>query len=305
MSTPVPTDPDSDPATTPVSAETPPAAHGDHLDPITGEPHAHPVGVGVGALSAGVAGAAIGAVVGPIGVLVGATIGAIVGGLAGHEAADKSEVSPTSEDSAPLDEFDHASASAASDEVPLSPALAERTNPADDEFFTGGTVRGHAPATSEPPLDDFDRPRADTPIAQTAATPITTAPASGIFQDDKPLPTASSGLVTPDESSFFADSTTGESSMMTESPLPAARAVNAEGTGEMAVESANPADHSFALPSEPIGKAMDSSAYVEHSGAEHTIRTGAYYRYLDREATGQAGSDFEDWIEAEKEVLNR
>ena len=60
-------------------------------DPITGEPGAHPVGVGVGALSAGAAGAAIGSIGGPIGVLIGAAIGAVAGGLAGKEVAASSE----------------------------------------------------------------------------------------------------------------------------------------------------------------------------------------------------------------------
>ena len=66
-----------------------------HPDPITGEAGAHPVGVGVGAIGAGLAGAAIGAIAGPVGVLVGAAIGAVAGGLAGKEvaAADDEPVS--------------------------------------------------------------------------------------------------------------------------------------------------------------------------------------------------------------------
>ncbi len=58
-----------------------------HPDPITGEPGAHPVGVGVGAVGAGIAGAAIGMVAGPLGALIGAAIGAVAGGLAGKEVA--------------------------------------------------------------------------------------------------------------------------------------------------------------------------------------------------------------------------
>lgn len=72
----------------PVAPE--PAATGSP-DPITGEPGAHPVGVGVGALSAGAAGAAIGSFGGPIGVLIGAAIGAVAGGLAGKEVAATNE----------------------------------------------------------------------------------------------------------------------------------------------------------------------------------------------------------------------
>ena len=300
MSTPVPVDPESEPSTTaPAHAEQghpTPATHNDHLDPITGEPHAHPVGVGVGAMGAGAIGAAIGAFLGPIGVVAGAAIGAIAGGLAGKEVAEESEISPTDTDAGePLDEFDHAPGPVSSEEVPLSSALSERTEPADDAFFTGGTVSGHDPELTETPLDDFDRSHSATisatpvpveasggvtaiPMALTAASGSSTDP----FADDHPLPTASTGLITPDESSFFADDTTGDSAILAASPLPAAFAVNAEGS------------------SESVG---DSAAYAGHFDAEHTVRTAAYYRYLDRETTHQPGSELEDWIKAEQEVL--
>ncbi len=65
-------------------------------DPITGEPGAHPVGVGVGAAAAGAAvGAAAGAVGGPIGTAVGTVVGAVAGGLAGKGIAEK--IDPTTE----------------------------------------------------------------------------------------------------------------------------------------------------------------------------------------------------------------
>lgn len=61
-------------------------------DPITGAKGAHPVGVGVGAATAGVVGGVIGSavpVVGTaIGVAVGTAVGAIVGGFAGKGAAE-------------------------------------------------------------------------------------------------------------------------------------------------------------------------------------------------------------------------
>lgn len=58
-------------------------------DPMSGEPGAHPVGVGTGAAGGGIAGAAIGAAVGgPIGAGVGAVVGAVSGGLAGKSAAE-------------------------------------------------------------------------------------------------------------------------------------------------------------------------------------------------------------------------
>ena len=65
-------------------------------DPITGEPGAHPVGTGLGALAGGAAaGAAVGTVAGPVGTAVGAVIGAVVGGLAGKAVAES--VDPTVE----------------------------------------------------------------------------------------------------------------------------------------------------------------------------------------------------------------
>ena len=67
-----------------------------NLDPLTGEPGAHPVGTGVGAASAGAAGAALGAVAGPVGVVAGAAVGAVVGGLVGKGVAEN--IDPTSED---------------------------------------------------------------------------------------------------------------------------------------------------------------------------------------------------------------
>jgi hypothetical protein len=67
-----------------------------NIDPLSGEPGAHPVGVGLGAAGAGAAGAAIGTMAGPIGTAVGAVIGAVAGGLAGKGVAEA--VDPTVED---------------------------------------------------------------------------------------------------------------------------------------------------------------------------------------------------------------
>ena len=64
-----------------------------NLDPITGEPGAHPVGTGLGAAGGALAGAAIGAVGGPVGMTAGALVGAVAGGLVGKEVAEK--VDPT------------------------------------------------------------------------------------------------------------------------------------------------------------------------------------------------------------------
>lgn len=67
-----------------------------NLDPITGEPGAHPVGTGVGAAGGAAAGAAIGMVGGPVGAAVGGVVGAVAGGLAGKGTAEA--VNPTTEE---------------------------------------------------------------------------------------------------------------------------------------------------------------------------------------------------------------
>ena len=66
-------------------------------DPITGEPGAHPVGVGFGtAVGGAAAGAAAGAMAGPVGTVAGAVIGGVAGGLAGKGIAES--IDPTAED---------------------------------------------------------------------------------------------------------------------------------------------------------------------------------------------------------------
>ena len=64
-------------------------------DPITGEPGAHPVGVGLGTAGGASAGAAIGATAGPVGAVVGAVVGGVAGGLGGKAVAES--VDPTAE----------------------------------------------------------------------------------------------------------------------------------------------------------------------------------------------------------------
>jgi hypothetical protein len=79
-------------------------------DPLTNEPGAHPVGVGVGAAVGGgaagaalgaagstaAAGAVLGAAAGPVGVVAGAVAGGVVGGLIGKKVAES--LNPTAED---------------------------------------------------------------------------------------------------------------------------------------------------------------------------------------------------------------
>lgn len=79
------------------SNPTPTPARAANRDPLSGEPGAHPVGVGLGAAAAGAAAGAVGgAVAGPVGAAVGAVIGGVAGGLAGKGAAEA--IDPTVED---------------------------------------------------------------------------------------------------------------------------------------------------------------------------------------------------------------
>ena len=65
-------------------------------DPITGEPGAHPLGTGIGAVSGAATGAAMGAAGGPVGSLIGGAIGALTGGLIGKGIEEHYD--PTVED---------------------------------------------------------------------------------------------------------------------------------------------------------------------------------------------------------------
>jgi uncharacterized protein YcfJ len=60
-----------------------------NVDPITGEPCAHPVGTGVGAAGGAVTGAALGAAIGgPIGAAVGTVVGGIAAAYGAHGVAE-------------------------------------------------------------------------------------------------------------------------------------------------------------------------------------------------------------------------
>jgi hypothetical protein len=71
-------------------------AHRANLDPLTGEPGAHPIGTGFGAAAGGATGAALGSAFGPIGTALGAVVGAVAGGIAGSSVAEGFD--PTAED---------------------------------------------------------------------------------------------------------------------------------------------------------------------------------------------------------------
>jgi hypothetical protein len=78
------------------SVDVPPRGD-ENADPMTGEPGAHPVEVGVGAALGGAAtGMAVGAVAGPITAAVGAAVGAVAGGLVGKAGGEY--IDPTTAD---------------------------------------------------------------------------------------------------------------------------------------------------------------------------------------------------------------
>jgi len=73
------------------------ASYEENRDPITKEPGSHPLGTGMGAIGAGLTGAAVGtALAGPLGGAIGSLVGGILGGLGGHALAES--VDPTAED---------------------------------------------------------------------------------------------------------------------------------------------------------------------------------------------------------------
>jgi hypothetical protein len=90
----------------------------ENRDPISGEPGAHPVGVGVGTAVGGAAGGAalgaagalaaaggaMGAAAGPAGAVVGAVAGGVAGAFAGKAVAEN--VNPTEEDAYWRDNFE-------------------------------------------------------------------------------------------------------------------------------------------------------------------------------------------------------
>lgn len=93
-----------------MNSELPDEKNAKNRDPISGEPGAHPVGVGVGtsvggvaggaalgaAASTAAAGAALGTAAGPVGTVVGAVAGGVAGAFAGKAIAE--QVNPTVED---------------------------------------------------------------------------------------------------------------------------------------------------------------------------------------------------------------
>lgn len=170
-----------------------------NLDPLTHEPGAHPVGVGVGAAGVGTIGALLGSVAGPVGMLVGTVVGALAGAVVGKDTA-------------------------------------ESVNPTEG---TGKT--GAAPG-------EF-------------VTPVTTPPAP-------PPPEPMAEPATPARSRLQRIVLAGRT-------VPAAEATTP-----------------------PPLEVTAHDAYPEGN-----VRETAYFRYLERQRTGQPGDELDDWTTAEREVL--
>ncbi|MDQ3684302.1 MAG: hypothetical protein M3430_01695 [Acidobacteriota bacterium] len=70
-----------------------------NIDPLSGEPGAHPISTAGGTAGGAIAGATIGTIVGgPVGTVVGGVIGGVAGALGGHELGEA--VNPTDPEAA-------------------------------------------------------------------------------------------------------------------------------------------------------------------------------------------------------------
>ncbi len=246
--------------------------HGNHPDPITGEPHSHPVGVGVGAFSAGAAGAAIGAIAGPLGALIGAAIGAVTGGLAGKEVATHSE-DTTSAEGKYLGEEDMVAPDG--HVVAVHTAM---TSPVASEFnasLHGDPVigTGHQPSPYMPVASVDHMVETQLAIGHSHEASVTEAkPATGLEHTSAQVESHQPAPVAAEVGTSFASSDRDAAFGINPAPLPEAHDHATQAHAE---------DYTLSAPSE-----------------EH-VREAAYYRYLDRQHTGRLGDELGDWIEAE------
>lgn len=137
-------------------------------DPISGEPGAHPVGTGLGAVAGGaVAGAAAGAFGGPAGAVVGGVVGAVAGGLGGKAAAEA--VNPTAEDAYWRDNY-------VKEPYYEQGRAYEEYQPAYELGWTGRTRYEGSFDAAEPRLmEEWDKGRTDSSFEWGSARPATLA----------------------------------------------------------------------------------------------------------------------------------
>ena len=291
-----------------------------HLDPISGEPHAHPVGVGVGALGAGTAGGLIGAILGPVGAVIGAAIGAVTGGLAGKEVAQSAEhkeaVIPEESVEAPASYTgDSHAAEDTYEDADVSPVHEDLTEKSADSAVGGSAAGNFLPAAAEP----AQAPVSHSGVGHVAAASLASdeAPTASGFSTPATAPDPiaedvkrqSAGGAVP----FNAASSVSEDFAPQRLPLtPEDTDVHvASVPNDMPKidEPKGPLNHDLLFdhgdtPDAATHPSAESGSYVGSSEntSESTVRTKAYYNYLDRQQSGRPGDEFGDWVEAEHDV---
>lgn len=242
-----------------------PPEHDAHTDPISGEAGAHPLGVGLGAASAGTAGAVIGAILGPVGAVIGAAIGAVAGGLAGKELATTETVS----------------AEAKAQGYPLS-APADETLSEPGVNVRPGAYAGSQEQTAVPPLDRLSKdvgykdaheavPRSDTALPRD----VVPSPYQPAEPGDGDYSRGTRGGAIP------------ESAIM-QPPVPMA------GDGPSSISDLPLAVEARA-PLKDSGDPLETPA-----DPEAALRERAYYNYLARTHSGGGGDERSDWFSAQR-----
>lgn len=288
--------------TNPVTPVTPPV-HNAHTDPISGEANAHPLGVGVGAVSAGAAGAVIGAILGPVGAVIGAAIGAVAGGLAGKELAQVEEDGPIA------------------DQLSLStPETEPITEP-------GVPVREGAYAASQeqlavPPYDRLSKDVGYKDAHEAEPLSASAVPRDIVPEPYQPAEPGDAEYKTPTRSDEVPEAaiatppvpTVGDNpSSISDVPLAVgeARTIEPEpavNTSPYTLDEAPPATGESKLADEPGDLTVPPLASFTTSGevdAETAIREAAYFKYINRLHDGSGGDETNDWVEAEKQVLQK
>ena len=256
-----------------------------HADPITGEPGAHPAAVGVGAFSAGAAGAAIGAIAGPVGMVIGAAIGAFAGGLAGHEVA------VSNEDTAPTVDLNSEANGTITDEEGRPSSVAGTPVPiGGTPLMMPGYDIGLPMATIQP--EALAEDGSDTVADGTSFSPAAAAArGAGEYREFA----AGNALSTPPAGGEPASPAVGSASFggSTAGTGPAQSALAGEFASNTVVSEPAGA-HAFGEPG--------SGGFSIGPDAFGTVQEAAYYRYLDRLESGRSGDELGDWVEAEHEV---
>ncbi len=280
-----------------------------HPDPITGAPGAHPAAVGVGALSAGAVGAAIGAIAGPVGMVIGAAIGAFAGGLTGHEVA------VSNEDAAPTGDLNPEANGTATDEEGRPSSVTGTPVPiGGSPLMMPGYDVGLPMATIQPetPVDDGSDTVTDGVSFSPAAAAARGAGEYREFAAGNALSTPPAGEEPASPAvggASFGGSAAGtgptQSALASEfasdsvvSEPAGAHAFGAPGSGGVLEEAAVSETAKTDAPDE-----QGNGGFSVGQDTFGTVRTAAYYRYLDRLESGQPGNELDDWTAAEREIV--